>query len=170
MRTALAALCVAVAALAHAGGMLSAGQPFPAWSLPDQTGATVTSASLAGKTYLIWFFPKAGTPGCTLEGQRLRDRMEDFRRQGIEVLGVSFDPPAANAAFATAQQFPFRLLSDERRTLATQVGAAADASAPVARRVSYLVGPDGRVRQAYETVVPDGHAAQVLEDAAAFPQ
>jgi peroxiredoxin Q/BCP len=170
MRSVVAALLLAVAAVARAGGMLAVGQPFPAWSLPDQTGATVTSQSLAGKSYLLWFFPKAQTPGCTLEGQRLRDRMEDFRARGVEVLGVSFDPPAANAAFVAAEQFPFRLLSDQQRTLAMQVGAADDASATVARRVSYLVGPDGTVRKAYATVVPAGHAAEVLQDLGAFPQ
>jgi len=170
MHHAAALALLAAAAVAHAAPMLAPGAPFPAWSLPDQTGVTVTSASLAGKTYLLWFFPKAGTPGCTLEGQRLRDRIDDFRKQGVEVIGVSFDTPKDNAAFVAAEHFPFRLLSDADRTLAMQVGAAEDRSAATARRISYLVGPDGRVRKAYDAVVPAGHAVQVLQDLQATPE
>jgi thioredoxin-dependent peroxiredoxin len=124
----------------------------------------VSSKDLGGKTYLVWFYPKAQTPGCTAEGRGLRDRFDDFRARGVEILGVSFDAPEANAAFVEAEKFPFRLLSDRERTLAVAVGAADAPDAAVARRVSYLVGPDGRVRQAYGTVAPASHAADVLAD------
>ena len=63
---------------AHAA-MLAPGVPFPAWKLRDQTGAEVSSADLTGKTYLLWYYPKAMTPGCTAEGISLRDRYDDFR-------------------------------------------------------------------------------------------
>ena len=150
-------------------GMLAPGDPFPAWRLPDQTGATASSADLAGKTYLIWFYPKARTPGCTAEGRGLRDRFDDFRARGVEIVGVSFDAPDANAAFVEAERFPFRLLSDRERALARAVGAADADDAPVARRISYLVGPDGRVRKAYGTVAPATHAGDVLADVAPPP-
>jgi peroxiredoxin Q/BCP len=104
------------------------------------------------------------TPGCTAEGQALRDRIETFRAKGVEVLGVSFDAPAANAAFARQEGFPFRLLSDRDRKLATAVGAADGPDQAAARRISYVVGPDGRVRKAYATVEPRGHAETVLQD------
>jgi len=81
------------------------------------------------------------------------------------VLGVSFDEPAANAAFVEAESFPFRLLSDTDRHLAVAVGAAASADQSHAKRISYLVGPDGRVVKAYENVSPGKHAAEVLRDA-----
>ena len=124
----------------------------------------VASRDLAGRTYLLWFYPKAQTPGCTAEGDGLRDRFADFEAAHVEVLGVSFDPPAANKAFVDAERFPFRLLSDTDRTLAVAVGAADTATQPVARRISYLVGPDGTVRAAYGTVVPATHARDVLGD------
>jgi peroxiredoxin Q/BCP len=145
-------------------GLLQVGDPFPNWRLPDQTGAMVASKDLAGKSYLLWFYPKAQTPGCTAEGRGLRDRFDDFRARGIEIVGVSFDPPAANAAFVQAEGFPFRLLSDSGRALAITVGAADDSDAPAARRISYLVGPDGRVLHVYGTVTPASHAADVLAD------
>lgn len=156
------ALLLAPVTRAHGDALLKVGDPFPAWSLPDHAGATVSSADLAGKTYLLWFYPKAMTPGCTVEGRGLRDEVEAFRKQGVEILGVSFDDPATNAAFVKAEGFPFRLLSDESRQLAMRVGAADSTSAPVARRISYLVGSDGKVRQVYASVNPISHAKEVL--------
>ena len=146
--------------------ILKPGDPFPSWTLVDHTGAKVSSRDLAGKTYLIWFYPKAMTPGCTTEGLGLKDKFSAFQDQHIEILGVSFDEPPANAEFARKQGFPFRLLSDSDRTLAVAVGAADTAKDAVARRISYLVGPDGKVRNAYPRVDPGDHAREVLADAA----
>jgi peroxiredoxin Q/BCP len=162
----LAILCMALtlAATASAAALLEPGTPFPEWALADHGGKTVSSKDLAGKTYLVWFYPKAQTPGCTTEGRGLRDRFDDFRKRGVEIVGVSFDAPEANAAFVEAEKFPFRLLSDRERTLAVAVGAAETRDAPVARRISYLVGPDGRVRNVYGSVMPASHAADVLAD------
>jgi peroxiredoxin Q/BCP len=158
----LLAVLLAPASPAHADALLKVGDPFPVWTMPDQTGATVSSADLGGKTYLLWFYPKAMTPGCTAEGRGLRDEVEAFRKQGVEILGVSFDEPATNEAFMKAEGFPFRLLSDQTRQLAVRVGAADSTSAPVARRISYLVGPDGKVRHVYASVNPASHAKEVL--------
>jgi peroxiredoxin Q/BCP len=154
-------LMVAVAA---DGKLLSVGDQFPAWQLVDQNGQTVSSKDLAGKTYLLWFYPKAMTPGCTAEGQALRDNYSAFQTRTVEVLGVSFDQPAANKEFVTAERFPFRLLSDSKRSLAVAVGAADSDTQPVARRISYVVGPDGKVLRVYESVTPTAHADQVLRD------
>lgn len=156
------ALVASHSSFAAAAGLLKPGDAFPAWSLRDQTGATVTSQSLAGKTYLLWYYPKAQTPGCTTEGRGLRDQFAEFQKRGVEIVGVSFDEPAANAAFVQAESFPFRLLSDADKTLAKQVGAVASAEQPVASRISYLVGPDGKVRKAFENVTPATHAGDVL--------
>jgi peroxiredoxin Q/BCP len=160
----LVLVVLASARVATADGLLKPGDPFPDWRLPDQTGTTVAAKDLAGKTYLVWFYPKAQTPGCTAEGRGLRDRIEDFRARGVEIVGVSFDAPADNAAFVKAESFPFRLLSDRDRTLARAVGAADASDAPYARRISYLVGPDGKVKHVYGSVTPASHAADVLAD------
>lgn len=157
-------LVIAAVRTAAAGGLLAVGDAFPDWRLPDQSGAPVSAKDFAGKTYLVWFYPKAQTPGCTAEGRGLRDRVADFRAKGVEIVGVSFDAPKANAAFVEAEGFPFRLLSDQERTLARAVGAADTADAPMARRISYLVGADGKVRHVYGTVTPATHAADVLGD------
>jgi len=153
-----------VARAAEPARFLKEGDPFPTWSLRDQTGTVVTSQSLAGKPYLLWFYPKAQTPGCTTEGRGLRDRFEEFRTRGVEILGVSFDPPAANAEFVKAEGFPFRLLSDTDRTLARAVGAATSDTQSFASRISYLVGADSKVRKVYDEVTPATHAKDVLAD------
>ncbi len=153
-----------VAPATDAAKLLKEGDPFPAWSLQDQTGAVVTSQSLAGKRYLLWFYPKAQTPGCTAEGRGLRDRFAEFKEKNVEIVGVSFDEPAANAAFVKAEGFPFRLLSDTGGTLARAVGAATSDAQTFASRISYLVGPDGKVRKVYGEVTPATHAADVISD------
>ena len=158
---------VLIAAVAQAGDVLQPGATFPSWELTDHTGAKVTSRSVAGKPYLLWFYPKAMTPGCTTEGQGLRDQAAAFQQHGAEIFGVSFDAPADNARFVQAEQLPFRLLSDPERKLAVAVGAASDAKQPAAKRISYLVGPDGKVVKVYPQVVPANHAQEVLGDLAA---
>src|SRR5439155_10401066 len=98
------------ATIAAAADLLKVGDPFPSWRLVDQTGKNVSSQDLSGKKYLLWFYPKARTPGCTAEGDGLRDKFADLQKAGIEVLGVSFDQPQDNARFVAEQRFPFRLL------------------------------------------------------------
>jgi peroxiredoxin Q/BCP len=155
---------VALAASVSAADMRKSGESFPAWSLLDHTGTRVTSESLAGKKYLLWFYPRAMTPGCTAEGRELRDHFADFEKKGVEILGVSFDKPEDNAEFVRQEKFPFRLLSDRDGTLAVAVGAARSADQGYASRISYLVGEDGKVLRAYGSVSPAGHAEQVLGD------
>ena len=153
-----------VAPAADPSRLLKEGDAFPTWSLRDQTGATVTSQSLAGKPYLLWFYPKAQTPGCTAEGRGLRDRFADFQARGVEIVGVSFDEPAANAEFCKVEGFQFRLLSDTDHVLATAVGARSSSLQLFASRISYLVGPDGKVQKVYGEVTPATHAGDVLSD------
>jgi peroxiredoxin Q/BCP len=169
-RLAALVLVLGVTVRAQAGPLLAKGDLFPAWTLPDHTGATVSSRDLTGKTYLLWFYPKAMTSGCTAEGRGLRDSFPAFRERKVEVLGVSFDPPADNKAFVEAERFPFRLLSDTDRSLAVAVGAADSPAQSVARRISYLVGPDGKVRAVYGSVTPASHAQDVLGDLGAARQ
>jgi thioredoxin-dependent peroxiredoxin len=157
-------LALAIVAPAHGAGLLARGDAFPAWSLVDQNGAKLSSRDMAGKPYLLWFYPKAMTPGCTAEGQGLRGSFAAFQERHVEILGVSFDAPADNKTFVEREHFPFRLLSDADRALAVAIGAADSPSQPVARRISYLVGADGKVRAVYANVTPATHAKDVLAD------
>lgn len=164
LRTLFALIGTLVAGALFAAEMLKPGDAFPAWALKDHTGTEVSSSSLAGKAYLLWYYPKALTPGCTKEGCALRDSYADFQKLGVEVLGVSFDEPKDNAEFVSTHKLPFRLMSDSKKELALAVGAADSPSRLWARRVSYLVGGDGKVLVAYRDVDPATHAQQVLTD------
>jgi peroxiredoxin Q/BCP len=144
--------------------MLAAGASMPAFELRDHEGRTVRSTELAGRRYLLWFYPKAQTPGCTTEARSLRDNYVVLQTAGVEVLGVSFDEPAANKQFVESEQLPFRLLSDTERKLSMAVGAADSSEARAAKRISYLVGADGKVIKAYADVDPNVHAGQVVVD------
>ncbi len=159
-------LVLAAALAAEGGEMLQPGDPFPEFELPAHDGTVVRSADLAGRPYLIYFYPKADTPGCTREACAFRDSWDDVKAAGLTVLGVSYDTPETNRRFAEKYRLPFLLLSDRDRRLARAVGAAR-AVLPVPRRISYLVGPDGRVVRAYPEVRPAAHAAEVLADARA---
>jgi thioredoxin-dependent peroxiredoxin len=162
----LASLCLFAGSAAHAE-MLGVGAAMPAFELRDHEGRTVRSADLAGRRYLLWFYPKAMTPGCTTEAKSLRDNHTVLQTAGVDVLGVSFDEPALNKQFVEAEQLNFRLLSDTDRRLAVAVGAADSTDAKAAKRISYLVGADGKVIKAYADVDPNVHAGQVVVDSRA---
>src|SRR2546427_2645398 len=100
-------LALGIATTLHAGALLAPGDAFPAWTLSDQTGATVSSRDLAGKTYLLWFYPKAMTPGCTAEGDGLRDSFAAFKSGGGGEFGRAFVPPPPKKALPQARAFPF---------------------------------------------------------------
>jgi peroxiredoxin Q/BCP len=143
--------------------MLAAGDQFPEFDLEAHDGRRVRSADLAGRPYLVYFYPKADTPGCTREACELRDAWDDVVDAGLDVYGVSYDRPGTNRRFAERHRLPFLLLSDGDRELAEAVGAAR-LLLPVPKRISYLVGADGRVLVPYSSVRPSTHAREVLED------
>jgi len=160
----LAALLLAGAA--EGGKMLEPGEPFPDFRLTAHDGSLVRSEDMAGTAYLLYFYPKADTPGCTKEACAFRDSWHDVEAAGLTVLGVSYDSPESNRKFAEKYDLPFLLLSDVDHRLAKAVGASR-ALLPFPKRISYLVGPDGKVVRAYPDVTPSAHAGQVLADARA---
>jgi peroxiredoxin Q/BCP len=154
---------MAVAATVHGGEMIEPGTELPAFSLAAHDGSTVSSEQLQGTAYLLYFYPKADTPGCTKEACAFRDSWAEVQASGLKVFGVSYDTPKTNAAFAEKYSLQFPLLSDSERELAAAVGAQR-ALIPVPKRISYLVGADGKVLKVYPEVSPAEHAAEVLAD------
>lgn len=141
---------------------LQAGSEAPPFSLQDHEGRTVRLGDLKGRKVLLWFFPKADTPGCTAQGCALRDRFRDFESRGIVILGASFDDQAANRSFAEKFEFPFPLLCDTERKVGLSYRACADASAGHPRRMTYLIDERGVISHVLPDVDPRTHADLVL--------
>ncbi len=144
--------------------MLNPGQPAPDFTLTTHEGKTVSLKEFRGRKVLLWFYPKADTPGCTIEGKGLRDRAPDFARSNIVILGASFDTQSDNAAFAQKFGFPFPLLCDTDRSLGMAYGACDDVKAGYAKRISYLIDEQGNILKAYLKVQPADHPQEVLQD------
>jgi peroxiredoxin Q/BCP len=125
--------------------MLKAGDAAPEFSVPDHAGKTHTLKDYQGKRLVLWFYPKADTPGCTAEGCSFRDLAAEYAKKNAAILGVSLDTQAENADFAKKFSFQFPLLCDTTKTMALAYGAIADASAGNANRIGVVIGPDGRI-------------------------
>ncbi|MDQ2952915.1 MAG: peroxiredoxin [Chloroflexota bacterium] len=145
---------------------LKAGDTAPRFSLPDESGKTVSSDSMKGKTYFLYFYPKDDTPGCTVEACQLNDNLMQFRGLGVPVLGVSRDDAESHQAFQKKYGLQFELLSDADRKVHDAYGAWGDrpGRGEGVIRSSFLVGPDGKIKRSWYFVKADGHALDVLKE------
>jgi peroxiredoxin Q/BCP len=144
--------------------ILKAGEAAPDFTLTASSGEQVSLTSFRGAKLLLWFYVEAGTPGCTLEGRGFRDHASYFDESNIKVVGVSFDTPADNAAFADKHQFGFPLLSDTDHAVAIAYGACSGPDARYPDRVSFLIDEHGVTERVYDRVDPRDHPARVLAD------
>jgi peroxiredoxin Q/BCP len=142
--------------------MLAPGTPAPDFRVAAHDGSTVSLGDLRGRKVVLWFYPKADTPGCTIEGKGLCAGYADFERLGATVLGVSFDTPAENRAFAEKFGFPYLLLCDTGRELGMAYGACDSRDAKHAKRISYLIDENGIIVHAMPQVDPATHAGEML--------
>jgi len=145
---------------------LAEGDPAPAFALADHTGTTVTSAELTGQPYVLYFYPKDDTPGCTVEACGFRDAIREFDKVGVRVIGVSPDSGVSHQKFRAKHELPFTLLSDSDKALSSAYGAWAKKKNYGREymgvvRSTFLVGADGVVRRAWRGVRVNGHVAQV---------
>lgn len=149
--------------------MLDVGTDAPEFSLPDQRGETVSLDDFDGEYVVVYFYPRADTPGCTTEACGFRDNWDAFADAGVSVVGVSDDPVADLEAFAAEYDLPFPLLSDEDGEVAAAYDSYGEKNMfgntfDGVFRNTYVVGPDGDVVLAYEGVDPEEHAEEILAD------
>ncbi len=147
--------------------MLHVGDQAPAFSLLNQRGGTVSSESLAGTRFVIYFYPKDDTPGCTREACSFRDNSGAYREIGVPVFGVSPDTAVAHERFARKFRLDFDLLVDPERRLIEAFGVWVEKSLYGRRymgvaRATFVIGADGRVERVWEKVSPDQHGEEVL--------
>lgn len=143
------------------------GAPIPKITLYDQQGDAVSLADYAGKTLVLYFYPKDMTPGCTVEAEQFRDHLDAFKKKKVVVVGVSPDSPDSHAAFCAKYDLPFTLLSDPEHKLAERFGVWVEKSMygktyMGVARTTFVFGKDGTLAAIFDKVKPDGHAEAVL--------
>lgn len=144
----------------------------PDFSLPDDTGEIVSRDSLLGTRYVLYFYPKDDTPGCTAQACSMRDNFARVTATGVQVFGVSPDSVKSHQKFREKYDLPYRLLADEGHRVADAFGVWVEKSYMGrtymgVERSSFIIGPDGRVEHVLERVKPAEHVDLLLEAMAA---
>jgi len=144
----------------------SVGTQAPDFTLPDSNGSPVSLASLKGQTIVLYFYPKADTPGCTKEACGFRDAIATYKKQGVPVLGISPDPVEDVKKFADKFQLNFPLLADADHKVCEQYGVWQEKNNYGKKywgvaRTTFIIR-DGKIAHVFESVKPDGHDKEVL--------
>lgn len=138
------------------------------FALLDDQEQTVHLSDFAGKPVVLFFYPRADTPGCTIEACGFRDQFQKIRKTGAVVLGISRDTPAAQRKFREKYDLPYRLLADVDETVCKQFGVLKEKNmygkmVMGIERTTFVIGPDQRLLKVFPKVKPEGHAEEVLE-------
>ena len=146
-----------------------AGERAPEFKLPSTEGKQLGPKDFKGRWIVLYFYPKDDTPGCTAEACGFRDGMSALTGEGAAVLGVSTDPLTSHDKFRAKHSLNFPLLSDETADVAKMYGVWKEKNMYGRRswgvaRMTYIIGPDGKVKKVYKKVKADEHPAQVLAD------
>jgi peroxiredoxin Q/BCP len=148
--------------------MATVGDPAPDFELEDQDGNPVKLSDLRGSPVVLYFYPKADTPGCTTQACGIRDRSGEYEQLGARVLGVSPDKPAKLRKFADKYDLPFTLLADTEHKIADAYGAWVEKSMYGRKywgnaRTTFVIGADGKIARVFPKVSPKTHDDVVLE-------
>lgn len=148
--------------------MLEAGREAPDFTLPDQDGEELTLSGLRGRVVVLYFYPRADTPGCTVQACGVRDRSGDYEASGARVIGVSPDEVAEVKKFADKFDLDFTLLADADHAVADAYGTWVEKSMygkkyMGVQRATFLIDPDGRIARVFPKVSPKTHDDVVLE-------
>jgi peroxiredoxin Q/BCP len=149
--------------------MLKVGDPAPDIELLTDAGETFHLSDWKGKRLVLYFYPRADTPGCTTEACEFGAHLKKFARKGAAVVGVSPDKPEAQAKFKTKYKLPFPLLADEEKAAAQAYGVWKEKNMYGKKvmgieRTTFVIGPDGKIDKIYAKVKAAGHAEKVLSE------
>jgi peroxiredoxin Q/BCP len=148
--------------------MLKAGTTAPDFKTTNTNGENVRLKDYRGKKVVLYFYPKDDTPGCTKEACSFRDAFADFKKRGIEVIGVSTDSEASHQKFTAKYKLPFTLLADTDHSIADAYGVYGEKkfmgrTYMGVKRMTFLIDEKGKIRKVFEKVKPEEHAQEVLE-------
>lgn len=162
----LAALLGCTAALA--GDQPAVGDLAPDFELPDQEGQLHSLEDYRDSWVVLYFYPKDETPGCTTQACEFRDNIFAYRKLNAQILGISLDDVDSHAKFAENHSLPFPLLADTEGVVADAYGVRTRRFGfEMAKRETFLIGPDGRLAMHFKDVDPDTHSAEVLAELSA---
>ncbi|MCS6942500.1 MAG: peroxiredoxin [Geminocystis sp.] len=139
--------------------VLAVGTKAPNFTAKDEEGNTVSLSDYTGKVVVLYFYPKDDTPGCTKEAQSFRDKYEEFKNKDIVVLGVSRDDEASHKRFKEKYGLPFKLLADTDGSITKAYDVDGGG---YAKRVTYIINPEGIITHVDEKVKVDTHAQDIL--------
>lgn len=139
---------------------LAVGTDAPAFTVKDTNGNTVSLSDFAGKTVVLYFYPKDDTPGCTKQACSFRDAQEEYQGKDIVILGVSADDEASHQAFTQKYNLNFPLLADTNKTLISSYDVDGGG---YAKRVTYVIDPNGKITHVDASVNTATHASDVLQ-------
>lgn len=147
---------------------LQVGDRAPAFSLPDDTGNIVNSSEFRGKKVVVYFYPKDDTPGCTTEACSFRDGVQELKKKGVVVFGVSADSVSSHRKFSEKFQLNFPLLSDESKAMIQAYGVWKEKSLYGRKymgieRTTVVINEDGTIRKIFPKVKVNGHFTEVLQ-------
>jgi peroxiredoxin Q/BCP len=148
--------------------MLDVNDKVPDITLEDENGKEVSLRDFRGKTVILYFYPRADTPGCTKEACSFRDDYKKIQNTGVVLLGASPDTPAAQKKFQQKYRLPFTLLADADKKLCNAFGVIQEKSMYGKKvmgvaRTTFVIGPDGKIKHVFHKVKPEGHSEEVLE-------
>jgi peroxiredoxin Q/BCP len=167
----LSLVSLAFSAAALADEPPAVGSAAPGFELQDQNGDWHNLEDYQGQWLAVYFYPKDDTPGCTTEACNFRDNIYAFKAIGANVVGISVDDVESHKEFSDKYKLPFTLLADVGGGTAKAYGVLRDFKLmKIAKRESFIIGPDGKVAKHYEDVDPDTHTQQVLADLEALMQ
>jgi len=139
----------------------------PDFTLQDQNGKELSLNDFRGKAVVLYFYPRADTPGCTIESCEFRDTYEPIQKTGAVLLGISPDTPQAQKKFQDKFSLPFPLLADADKKVADAFGVLQEKNMYGKKvmgivRTTFIIGPDGKIQHIFPKVKPEGHAEEVL--------
>ncbi len=145
----------------------SVGQAAPDFELKDDNDQTVRLSDFRGKPFVLYFYPKDDTPGCTAEACEIRDDYSEYRKAGVQVLGVSPDSSKSHTRFKKKYDLPFPLLADEEHRVAERYGTWAlkknyGREYMGIKRTTFLISADGKILRVFENVHAKGHSQEIL--------
>lgn len=152
---------------AFASEPLVIGEPAPEFELADQNGQLHSLEDYRDQWVVLYFYPKDGTPGCTIEACEFRDNIYAFKKINAQILGVSLDDVESHQKFSENHGLPFPLLADFEGKAADAYGVKTKMfGMTIAKRQTFLIDPDGNLAKHYEKVKPATHSTDVLADLA----